>query len=144
MPGNHPILLDRRHTPRWRDKRLVTLWEACGEHLGMTADISPAGMRLTLTRCTSTVGDEVQISVAFAQEVLEVRGHLVHARQGTRGVRAGIRLTPGQDELCRFLARRYPSPATQHLPQAAPAAHPAVRSRTGFQILPSLPRGFLR
>jgi hypothetical protein len=147
MPYHHTrsTRADRRRACRWRDKRLLTLQETGSEHPGMTADVSPAGMRLALSRCASRVGEEVQINVAFAQEVMEVRGHLVHTQRLSWGMLAGIRFTPGQEELCRFLARRYPPLSSlQSLFRSAPASSPKVPVLAGFQPQPLGRRSLLR
>ena len=41
------------------------------------------------------------------QEVLDMRGHVVHTQRQPWGWVAGIRFSPGQDDVFRFLNRRY-------------------------------------
>ncbi|HSH68504.1 MAG TPA: PilZ domain-containing protein [Deferrisomatales bacterium] len=123
--SDHPIpchRAERRRSHRWRDRRLLTVLDAAGEHPGMTADISPSGLCLALSRCSSRTGDELQCYVAFAQEVVELRGRLTHIQRRPWGVLVGICLSPGQEESRRFLARRYP-PSVAPRPALRTAAH---------------------
>jgi hypothetical protein len=124
-PLNHrPAKEDRRRGPRWRDKRLLLLSDGDGECPGMTYDISLRGLRLALPRCPSDNDRELAVRVAFAQEVIEIRGRLAYTLSRPWGVLAGLQFAPGQEELLRFLARRYPALAS---PSRPPSPGPDIR-----------------
>lgn len=106
---------DRRREPRWRDKRLVAVSSPGAEYIGLTGDLSRRGMSIGLPCSPEQVKDEVEAAVAFAQDVIEVRGRLVYAREMEWGTLIGLCFNPGQQAFGRFISRRYagaaPGPA---------------------------------
>jgi len=115
--GRPPTGGERRQQRRWLDKRLVTVQALGDEYPGMTGDLSLTGMRIGLPRVTARVGGAMEVSIAFAQDVLTVNCRLVYVRERPWGALVGVRYAPGQEDFRRFLSRRYCQPEENETPQ---------------------------
>jgi hypothetical protein len=114
----------------------------------MTGDLSLAGLRIGLPCAPERVGRDLEICVAFAQELLTVRCQLVYARERGWGSLIGACYAPGQELFRRFLARRYP-PAEESEPTDSPrvpagSPSPFDPRRSSVKVISLWPSGTRR
>lgn len=102
-----PIVSERRKSPRWLDKVLLTIQTQDDEYLGMTGDLSLTGMRIGLPRAPGNIGGRADVCLAFARELLVVESDLIYVRELSWGALIGVRYTRGQQSFRRFLMGRY-------------------------------------
>jgi hypothetical protein len=121
--GRPPVGGERRQTPRWRDKKLVTVLTRSDEVPGMTGDLSLSGMRIGLPCAPGPIGERVEVSIAFAQEVLAAQCEIVYLRHRPWGALAGLRYVRPPADFRAFLTRRYCRP---HAEDSAAPHRPAL------------------
>jgi hypothetical protein len=95
---------DRRERPRWSDRRLVLARVGEREFLGVTENISLAGLRLVLAGEAPDEGASISVQVAFEEELASFEGELTYALPRPHGTVVGVRCAAAPHGL---LARRY-------------------------------------
>ncbi len=81
---------EQRNSVRWRDTRMVLARLAGMEYPGATCDLSAAGMQVGLVGAAPGVEGEVEVTVAFEDELVTLRGRVVYARLQGWGSTFGV------------------------------------------------------
>ena len=103
----YALFREKRSAKRWSDKRLALVHVGGREFPGITGDLSLDGLRLGLACVAHQLRDEILVSIAFTNAVVEVTGRIRYARQRPWGCLVGVRFSGETQTLRQYLSRRY-------------------------------------
>lgn len=99
----HEWVANLRRDERWQEGRLATVRSEGAEVAALTGDLSLGGLRLAVYGLAPSPGSEVQVEVAFEDELVRLAGSVRHVSPTEWGAVVGIGF---EDNGIAYLARR--------------------------------------
>ena len=100
----HEWVANLRRDQRWQEGRLATVRLPGTEAVALTGDLSLGGLRLAVYGTAPVPGDQVNVEIAFEQEIVHLSGVVRHATSTDWGSVIGVGF---EDNGQTYLARRF-------------------------------------
>jgi len=100
-------LNDMRQEPRWIDRRMVLTRLGHAEYPGVTGDVSLRGLRVALVGPSLPPESDIQIDVAYEEDLVTFQGRIRYALSRPWGCIVGVDCVENDRATSDFLENRY-------------------------------------